>query len=159
MLSTLPATPKIAHQGPKKVKNDPKIKSKWNVRIERNIENKICWTTWVDPKTVVELYSNHKNSPLGPPKVKNDPKNSPLRLQKVKNSRKIKSNSKVRIEESIKNESCSTIFVDPKTLIELKPVPKLAGNCPKRFKIIPKTKQSKTKNKKSHKMKVISLYK
>ena len=40
-----------------------------------------------------------------PQKVKNDPKNSPLG-QKVKNEPKIKSNSKVRIEENIKNQSC-----------------------------------------------------
>ena len=46
------------------------------------------------PKTVVEPYPNPKNSPLGPQKVKNDPK--------------IKSNSKVRIERNIENESCST---------------------------------------------------
>ena len=46
------------------------------------------------PKTVVELYSNPKNSPLGPKKVKSDPK--------------IKSTSKVRIEGTIENKSCST---------------------------------------------------
>ena len=52
-------------------------------------------TTLIDPKAVFETYPNLKNSPLGPEKVKNDPK--------------IKSNSKVRIERNIENESCSTI--------------------------------------------------
>ena len=37
------------------------------------------------------------------------PKNGPLGPQKVKNDPKIKSNSKVRIERNIENESCSTI--------------------------------------------------
>ena len=41
--------------GPQKVKKDPEIKSKSNVRI--------------DLKTVVEPYSNTKNSPLGPQKL------------------------------------------------------------------------------------------
>ena len=36
------------------------------------------------------------------------PQKSPLGLQKVKNDPKIKSNSKVRIERNIENESCST---------------------------------------------------
>ena len=31
-----------------------KIESKSNVRIERNKENESCWTTWVDPRLVVE---------------------------------------------------------------------------------------------------------
>ena len=56
--------------GPKEVKNDPKIKTKVNVRIERNKENESYSTTWVDLKTVVEPYPNPKNSPLGPQKVK-----------------------------------------------------------------------------------------
>ena len=73
--------------------------------IEENIENKSCSTTWVDSKTVFEPYSDSKNRPLEPQKVKNDPK--------------IKSNSKVRIEWSIEKESCSTKWVDPKTTVEL----------------------------------------
>ena len=67
--------------GPQKVKNNHKIESKSNVRIERNKENESCSTIWVDSKTVVEPYSNPKNSSLGPQKVKKDPK--------------IKSNSKI----------------------------------------------------------------
>ena len=36
--------PKIARQGPKKVKNNPKFKAKSNVRIETNKENESCST-------------------------------------------------------------------------------------------------------------------
>ena len=50
--------PKNKLLGPQKVKDDPKIKSKSNVRIERNKEDESCSTTYVDPKTVVEPYSN-----------------------------------------------------------------------------------------------------
>ena len=41
---TLPQ-PQNSPLGPQKVKNDPKIKSKSNVRIEGNIENESCSTT------------------------------------------------------------------------------------------------------------------
>ena len=37
--------PKNSPLGPKKVKNDPKIESKSNDRIERNKENESCSTT------------------------------------------------------------------------------------------------------------------
>ena len=46
--------PKNSPLGPQKVKSDPKIKSKSKVKVEENIENKICSTTQVDPKTVFE---------------------------------------------------------------------------------------------------------
>ena len=66
--------PKNSPLGPQKLKNDPKIKSKTNVRIEGNIENESCSTTWVNPKTIFKSYPNPENIPLGPRKVKNDPK-------------------------------------------------------------------------------------
>ena len=44
--------PNISPLGPQKVKKDPKIKSKSNVKIEGNVENDSCLTTWVDPKTI-----------------------------------------------------------------------------------------------------------
>ena len=91
---TLPRPKKIAHLGPKKAKNDPKIKSKSDVRIEGNIENESCSTAWVDHTTFFEPFRNPKNSPLGP--------------QKVKNDLKIKSKSNVRIEGNIENEIWST---------------------------------------------------
>ena len=50
--------PKNGSSGPQKVKNDPKIKSKSNVRIEGNIENEICSITRVDRKTVFKPYPN-----------------------------------------------------------------------------------------------------
>ena len=72
---TLPQ-PKNSPLGPKKVKSDHKIKSKSKVRIKENIENKSCSNTWVNPKTVFELYPDPKNSPFGPQKVKMTPKSS-----------------------------------------------------------------------------------
>ena len=55
------------------IKNDPKIKSKSNDRIEGNIENESCSTTWVHPKTVIEPYCDPQTSPLGPQKDKKRP--------------------------------------------------------------------------------------
>ena len=66
---TLPQ-PKNSPLGPQKVKNDPKIKSKSNFRIEWNIENESCSTTCVDPETVVKPYTNLQTSQLVPPKDK-----------------------------------------------------------------------------------------
>ena len=101
-----------------KVNNDPKIKSKSNVRIVRNKENESFSTTGVDPKTVVEPYPNpKKNCPLGPPKVKD--------------YSKIKSKSNIRIERNKENECCSFAWVDPKTVVEPYPNPKNSPLGPK----------------------------
>ena len=55
------------------------------------------------------------------------PKNIPLWSQKVKNYPKIKSDSKVRSEGIIENKSCSTAWVDLKTVLEpYTPTPKIA---------------------------------
>ena len=81
-------------------KTTPKLSQKSKVRIEGTLENKSCSTTWVDPITVFEPYTDPKNSPFGPQKVKNYPK--------------IKSKSKVRIEENIENKSLSTTWLEPK---------------------------------------------
>ena len=62
----------------------------------------------------------YKNGPLGPPKVEND--------------LKIKSKSKVRIEGTIENESCSTTRVDPKPVFEPYPDPKNSPLGPKKIK-------------------------
>ena len=94
MLFNYISRPQNSLLGPQKVKNDPKIESKSNVRIEGNIENQSYLTTWVDPKTVIEPYPNPMNSQLGPQKVKNDPK--------------IESKSNDRIESNKEDESCST---------------------------------------------------
>ena len=83
---TLPQ-PKNSPLGPQILKKDPKIKSKSKVRIEGTIENESCSTTCVDPKTVVDPYSDHKTSPLGPQKDKNDPNikfNSNVTIQGIK---------------------------------------------------------------------------
>ena len=52
--------PKNNPLGPKNGKNDPKIRSNSNVRIEGIIENKSCSTTWLDPKQFLNLLSTVK---------------------------------------------------------------------------------------------------
>ena len=53
-------------------------------------------------------------------------KNSPLRLQKVTNAPQIKSKSKVELEENLENKRCLAIYVQPKTVFEPYPNPKIA---------------------------------
>ena len=62
------------------------------------------------PQNSFKHYPDPKNSSLGPQKIKNDPK--------------IESKSKVRIEGTIENKSCSSTWVDPKTFFEPYPDPK-----------------------------------
>ena len=69
-----------------KVKNDPNIKSKSNARVEGNIENESCSTTWVDPKTFVKPYSNTQSSALGPHKTKMNPKLSQIQMSEFRES-------------------------------------------------------------------------
>ena len=69
---------------PKKVKNDPKIKSKLKVRIKEHIQNEICSATRVDPKTVFEPDPSPKNSPFGPQKVKMIQKSSQNQISEFK---------------------------------------------------------------------------
>ena len=57
--------PKNSQLVAQKVKNDPKIRSKSNVRIEGNTKNESCLTTRLDSTTVFKPYPNRKNSPLG----------------------------------------------------------------------------------------------
>ena len=52
------ANPKNSPLGPHKVENGPKIYTKLNVRNKGNKESESCSTTWLDPKTVFELYPN-----------------------------------------------------------------------------------------------------
>ena len=46
------------------------------------------------------------------------PQKYALRAPKIKNDPEIKSNLKVRIEETIENESCPTTWADPNTAFE-----------------------------------------
>ena len=55
--------PKNRPLGSQKIKNNPKIKSESNVRIEGTKGNKSFSATWVDPKTVYEPNPDPKNSP------------------------------------------------------------------------------------------------
>ena len=90
------------------------------VRIEGNIENETCSTTWEDPKTVVKAYFDHRTNPLGPQKDKSDPK--------------IKSNFNVTIHGIIENENCSTTCVDPKTVFDPYPDSKKSQLGPQKVK-------------------------
>ena len=95
----------------------PKL-SNTNIRIDGNIKNESCLTTWVEPKTIVQPCPNHKNGPL------------------------IKSKSNVRIERNIENESCLTTWVDPKTVVEQYPKPKSSPLEPPKNKSGPKKSQN-----------------
>ena len=52
--------PKNSPLGPKKVKNDPIIKSKSKVKIDVSIENKSFTTSWLVPKTFFKHTSTPK---------------------------------------------------------------------------------------------------
>ena len=66
----------------------------------------------IRPEKVFQSYTDPKNSPEGPQKVKMDPK--------------IMSKSKVRIEGTLKNKSFSTTWIDPKAVFETYRNPKIA---------------------------------
>ena len=78
--------PRNSPLGTWKVKNYHKIKSKSNVRIEGNIENESCSTTWVDHKTFFWSNLNPKNRPLGLQKVKMTPRLSQIQKSELKES-------------------------------------------------------------------------
>ena len=61
--------------------------------------------------------------------------------KEVKNYSKIKLKSKVRIEGILENKSCSTTWVDPKTVFESLPDPKKSPLQPQKVKITPKLSQ------------------
>ena len=55
-------------------------------------------------------------------------------MSKSQDNPKIKSNSNVRIEGNIENESCSTTGVDPKTVFNRTPTPPKNPLGPKKVK-------------------------
>ena len=55
---------------PQPQKRTPKLSQTQMSELEENIENESCSTTSVDPKTVVEPYSDPQKSTLGPKKHK-----------------------------------------------------------------------------------------
>ena len=81
------------------------------------------------PKQFLNPTPNPKNSPWGPPKVKND--------------HKIKSKSNLRIEENIENESCLTTWADPKTVVQPYSDPQTSPLGPQTDKNDPKIKSTK----------------
>ena len=81
--------PQTSPLGLQKDKNDPKIKSNLNVRIQGIIENESCSTTWVNLNKIFEPHIAPKNSPLGPQKVKKNPD--------------IDKKSNIRIDENLQN--------------------------------------------------------
>ena len=96
------------------------------------------------PQNSCEPYSDHKISPLGPQKDKNGPK--------------IKSNSNITIQGIIRNESCSTTWVDPKIIFEPHIEPKNSPIRPRKVKNDPKLDQNQCQNWKTKKMKVVQLH-
>ena len=74
----------------------------------------------IRPQNSVKPYSDHKTSPLGP--------------QKDKNDTKIKSNSNVTIQGFTENESCSSTWVDPETVVELYSDPQTSPLGPQKDK-------------------------
>ena len=60
--------PQTSPLGPQKDKNDLEIKSNSNVRIQENHREWKLFNYKRDRKTVVELHSEPKNSPLKPKK-------------------------------------------------------------------------------------------
>ena len=78
------------------------------------------------PQRSFELYPNHKNSPLGPPKVKDDPKNTPLGLQKVKMPPKLSQAQKSEFKESKKMKVVQLHEKTPKQFLNPSTSPKIA---------------------------------
>ena len=81
--------PETSPLGPQKDKNNPKIKSNSNVRIQGIIENESCSNIWVDTQKQF-LSIEPKNSPLGPIKVKNNNKIKSNQMSELKETKKIK---------------------------------------------------------------------
>ena len=101
--------------GTKKVKNDPKIKSKSKGRIEGNKEIKSCWTIWVDLE-IIRTSSQPSNKPMWAPKKTK----KTLELDKFKS----------RIEGDIDNICCSTLWLDLKHILNHNPNPTKARFLP-----------------------------
>ena len=69
------------------------------------------------------------------------PQKLPIRAQKVKNDPNIKSKSNDRAEGNIENESCSTTWVDPKTVVKSYSNPQTSPIGPHKTKMPPKLSQ------------------
>ena len=86
------------------------------------------------------------------------PQKLPIRAPKSKKDPKIKWKSKVRIEETTENKSCSTTWIDPKTVFEHYPDPKNSPLVPQNVKNYTKIKsKSKVRIDRTIKIKVVQL--
>ena len=72
--------------GPKKAKNDSKIKSKSKVSIEENIEIQSYSTRWVDPKPVFEPNPATPQGNYGLKKSETTPKSGQSQKSELKES-------------------------------------------------------------------------
>ena len=97
-------TPKKFPLEPQKVKNDPKIKLKSICQYWRKHWKWKLFNYMSTPQNSCRSLLRPQTSLLGP---------------KNKINHKIKWNSNVRIQGIIENESCSTIWLNPKTVVKL----------------------------------------
>ena len=78
-------TPKMAHQGPKKLKMTPKSSQNPKLELKELQKIKVAQLHEQTPKQFFNCTQTPKIAHQGPQKIENDPKNSQLGLQNVKN--------------------------------------------------------------------------
>ena len=136
--------PKNSPLGPKKVKNDPKIESKSNVRIERNKENEkqkntpklskdqISTLTKTYKMKVAQLYEQTKKQCLNPSPTSKVARQGP---KKSKIIPKLSQNQMSELKETKKMKGFQLHEQTPKQLSNPTPTPKIARQSPKKSKI------------------------
>ena len=91
----------------------------------------------IEQKKVSSLYDETPNQFLSPT---TNPKDSPIGPQNVKTIPKSQK-SKVGMKGTIENKSCSSTYVDPKTVFEPYPDPKISPLGPQKVKNYPNFSQ------------------
>ena len=95
------------------------------------------------------------NSPIGPKRAQKDPKRQKFKKSENKKSYKMK----VISLYDLTSKTCFRPYINPKKLFGFHPSPKNSPIEPKKAQNYPKNQKiKKWENKKSYKMKVISLY-
>ena len=100
-----------------------------NISIHLSLDSTVVFIRATEHRYLIEQYSKTKVPSIYYETLKQvfepypDPKNSPTCPQKVTNDPKIKSKSKVRIQGTIENKSCSTTWVQPKAVFLTLPQP------------------------------------